>query len=134
MKYFQAKYFNLFFASNHYGPKIRYLFMKPFIPYIILSFMEPSAILIFLFTLNKAHYFIWIYHLTYYKIYVDFSWVDMYYHVVFTSGSNIYIYTYHPYRLYMNQSLFNKSYRCLIWTTWVKSMVNKPLYVFAIQY
>ena len=91
--------------------------MKPVIPYIILSFMEPSAILIFLFTLNKAHYFIWIYHLTYYKIYVDFSWVDMYYHVVFTSGSNIYIYTYHPYRLYMNQYLFNKSYRCLIWTT-----------------
>ena len=99
--------------------------MKPVIPYIILSYMEPSTILIFVFTRNKAHYFIWIYHVNYYKIYDYFSWVDTY-NVLFTSSNNIYIYTYHPYRLYMNSSSFNKSYRCLIWTTWVKSKVNNP--------
>ena len=84
--------------------------MKPFIPYILIFHMEPAIILSFVFTLNKSHtlnklhYLIWIYHVTYYKIYADFSWVDIYYHVVFTSGSSIYIDTYHPYMLYMNSS------------------------------
>ena len=54
--------------------------------------METSIILSFIFTLNKSHYFIWIYHVTYYKSSTDFSWVDRYYQVVFTIGINIYIY------------------------------------------
>ena len=34
------------------------------------------------------------------KISSYFRWVDRYHQVVFTNGSNIYIATYYPYRLY----------------------------------
>ena len=72
--------------------------MKPVISYTLISYMDPSIILRFIFTLNKAQYFIWIYHVTYYKIDADLSWVHRYYQVVFTNGSNIYIHisTYSP--------------------------------------
>ena len=119
---------NLFdphFWSNNQGPIIRYILMKPVIPYILISYMEPSIILSFIFNLNKAYYFIWIYHVTYYKLSADFSWVDRYYQVVFTNVSNIYIAIYYPYRLYMHSYSFNKSSRCIICTTWVNSIVNK---------
>ena len=123
IKYFHAKYFDPRFGSNNKGQKSRYLLMKPDIIYILISYMEPPTILIFIFTLNKAQYLIWIYNVTYYEISADLSWVDRYYQVVFTNGSNTYIATYYPYRLYRHSSSFNKSSRCLIWITWVNSTV-----------
>ena len=68
--------------------------MKSVIPYILISYMDPSIIIRFMFTLNKAQYFIWISNINYYKIYADFSWVHRYDQVVFAKGSNIYIYSY----------------------------------------
>ena len=65
MKYFHAKDFDPCLGSNNQDPKIRYLLMKPVILYILISYMEPYIILSFLFNLYKAHYFIWIYHVTY---------------------------------------------------------------------
>ena len=76
--------------------------MKSVILYIVIQCMEPSIILSFIFTLKKAHDLIWMYHFNYYKISADFSWVDRYDKVVFASGSNIYIDTYYPYRVYIN--------------------------------
>ena len=67
MKYFHAKYFDPRFGSNNKGPTIGYLLMKPVILYTLISYMEPYTILSFIFTLNKAHYFIWIYNVTYYN-------------------------------------------------------------------
>ena len=102
MKYFHGKYSDPNFGSNHKGPKSRYILMKSVIVYILIQYMEPSIILSFIFTLKKARDLIWIYHFTYYKISADFSWVDRYDKVVFASGSNIYIYNYYPYMLYIN--------------------------------
>ena len=67
MKYFYANDFDPCFGSDNQDPKSRYLLMKPVILYNLISYMEPYTILSFIFTLNKAHYFIWIYNVTYYN-------------------------------------------------------------------